>query len=135
MILRNVQWPLVVLLGLLALVGCAKDPRAPKPDPLRYEDYPHITALEKLRRNVVLCHVHEDPGPPMQVVVQVRNRTHETERHIQYRFFFLDHNDVPEDLNPDWRYVKLPARTIVFLQGNALDRDLVKWRLEMRPAR
>ena len=135
MISRNMPWALVALLGLLASAGCAKNPRAPKLDPLRYEDYPHITALEKLRRNVVLCHVHEEPGPPLQVAVQVRNRTHEQERHIQYRFFFLNRGGVPEDPNPDWRYVKLPARTIVFLQGNALDREMVKWRLEMRPAR
>lgn len=126
---------LIVAVGVLVSAGCSKDPRAPEMDPLRYANYPNITALEKLHRNVVLCKVHEEPGPPLQVTVQVRNRTRDDERHMQYRFFFLNENGRPENPNPDWRYVKLPARTIVFLEGNALDRDAVEWRLEMRPAR
>ena len=126
---------IAVVAAVCAIVGCAGKLEGVRSDPLDYNDYPQITVLEKLHRNVVLTRVVEEEGSPLRVTVAVRNRGTDDERHVQYRFFFLDSRGVPEDPNPDWHYLHMPARTAMYMQGNALDRSAVDWRLEVRPAR
>lgn len=132
---RLLFFSLVLFFGLIELA--CNDPHAPargRDDPLPREDYPQIAVLEGLRDAVVISHVDQTPGPPLRIQTTVRNRTDSTERHVQYRYFFLD-GGKPENPNPDWHYMHLPARTEVFMQGNALDASAKEWRLEIRPAR
>jgi hypothetical protein len=128
---------LTLLAVSLWLTGCAhRDaPKAGRPDPLPLEEYPQIAVLEGLHRAVVVTDVKEEPGPPLWVQVAARNKTDDDERHVQYRFFFFNAVGEPESPNPDWHYVRMPARTLVYFQGNALDRSRTDWRLEIRPAR
>jgi hypothetical protein len=121
-----------VVLGLLA--GCKWAPKAGRPDPLPLEDYPQIAVLEGLHRAVMISDVQEDNGPPLAVRVMVRNRTHDDERTIQYRFIFSDDHGKRETAEPDWHVKHLPARTLVEISGNALDDSYTQWQLEIRPA-
>ncbi len=138
---RRVRRPRSVWLGVMLVAVCAAGCGNPHPpgaageDPLAPEDYPQVAALEGLKRKIVVANVVEDPGPPMHVQVTLRNRSRSTERHVQYRFLFFDEQERPENPNPDWHYMHLPARTEVFMQANALDAKAGKWRLEIRPAR
>lgn len=120
----------------LWLTGCGgrHAPKAGRPDPLPLEEYPQIAVLEDLHRAVVVTDVKEEPGPPLWVQVAARNKD-DDERHVQYRFFFLNDAGEPENRNPDWHYMLMPARTLVYFQGNALDKARSAWRLEIRPAR
>jgi uncharacterized protein YcfL len=132
---RAIRRTVVLAAAVCATAGCAHKPHGVRSDPLDYDDYPQITVLEDLHRNVVLSSVVEEEGAPLRVTVAVRNRANDDERHVQYRFFFLDSRGVPEDPNPDWHYMHMPARTMMYMQGNALDKSAVAWRLEVRPAR
>ena len=127
--------PLVVAPLVSTWCGCSYPPKAGRADPVLLKKYPQIAVLENLHRAVVVTEVSEDPGPPLSVQVTARNKTRHDERHVQYRFFFLDTVGKPENPNPDWHYVHMPARTLVYFQGNALDRTCGAWRLEIRPAR
>jgi uncharacterized protein YcfL len=128
-------------IGLLvsaAAGACSDNPYAPREagaDPLPSEDYPQVSALEKLHKVIVVSDVKEDAGPPLKITAAVRNRANDDERDVQYRFFFLDKDGRPENAQPDWRYVHMPARTLVYMTGNALDVGATSWRLEIRPAR
>ncbi len=122
----------VVAIGLFA--GCKWAPKAGRPDPLPLEDYPQITVLEGLHRAVMISDVNEDQGPPLAVRVMVRNRTHDDERTIQYRFIFSDASGKREAAEADWHVKHLPARTLVEISGNALDSRYTQWQLEIRPA-
>lgn len=135
-LLRDPRFATLALAALLALpVGCKWAPKEGKEDPLDLQDYPQITVLEKLHRRVMISEVKVTKGPPLAVNVTLRNREKEDERDIQYRFFWLDKNDVPQDENPDWHYLHMAARTYQYISGNALDDKYTHWRLEIRPAR
>ncbi|HRX85922.1 MAG TPA: DUF1425 domain-containing protein [Phycisphaerae bacterium] len=116
-------------------LACSHNPKAARQDQMAIEDYPQITALEHLDRVLVISDVVEDKGPPLKVTVALRDERDDKERRIQYRFFFFDERGVPENNNPDWRYKELPRRAAVYVDGNALDKNAVDWRLELRPAR
>ena len=75
------------------------------------------------------------PPSALKVTVALRDERDDKERRIQYRFFFFDERGIPENNNPDWRYKELPRRAAIYVDGNALDKDAVDWRLELRPAR
>lgn len=124
-----------VLMMAFGVIGCdsVKAPRSAQFDQL--QEYPKVTALEGLADWVVVSDVMLDPGPPMGVIVPARAKTDGQELDVQYRFFFLDSDDRPLERDPDWRYMRMPSRTRVFMEANALDRDAVDWRLEIRPAR
>ncbi len=126
---------IAVCAALSVLWGCKHPPAAAKTDPLNVQKYPQISALEKLDRAIVISKVIEDKGPPLAVTVVCRNIGDDQERHVQYRFFFFDEAGKPEEADPDWQYVHMPARTYVYLRGNALDANCVDWKLEIRPAR
>jgi hypothetical protein len=115
-------------------VGCKWAPKAGRADPVAMEDYPQITVLEGLHRAVMISEVHQEKGPPLAVRVLVRNRTHDDERTIQYRFIFTDASGKRETAEPDWHVQHLPARTHVQISGNALDSRYTQWQLEIRPA-
>ncbi len=53
----------------------------------------------------------------------------------QYRFIFLDANGVSVGEPMDWRFMVLPPRLQVFMEGVATDSRAVDWRLEVRPAK
>jgi hypothetical protein len=134
--LRHRKLAAVVAAVLLALpLGCVWAPKTGREDPLDLDKYPQIAVLEGLHRRVMISDVKVENGPPLGVTVVARNRTNDDERHIQYRYFWLDASDSPQDENPDWHYVHMPARTYVYLSGNALDAKYTHWRLELRPAR
>jgi hypothetical protein len=121
-----------VALGWMA--GCKWAQHAGRQDPLALEDYPQISVLEGLHRAVMISDVQEDKGPPLAVRVMVRNRTHDDERTVQYRFIFSDASGKREAAEPDWHLKHLPARTLVEISGNALDSRYTQWLLEIRPA-
>ncbi len=125
----------VAVSGLCLAGGCKYPPARAKDDPLRREDYPRIAVLEGLDRAIVVSDVREEKGPPLLVTVTCRNIGDDAERDVQYRFFFYDERGRPEELDPDWQYVHMPARTYIYLRGNALDAGFVDWKLEIRPAR
>lgn len=125
-----------ILAGLLMVtLACSHNPKAIRQDKLSIEDYPQITALQGLDRVLVVSDVMKDPGPPLKVTVAFRDDRDDKERRMQYRFFFFDSTGVPENQNPDWRYIEIPRRAAVYVSGNALDSKAVDWRLELRPAR
>ena len=126
-----------VILSSLS-IGCGDRPKAParaRQDVLAAEDYPQITVERRIRRTLAVSDIVEDPGPPLSVTVPVRSLRKKRDIHVQYRFMFLDASGVPLYRDPDWHYMKMSARTQVFMQGNALDANARDWRLEIRRAR
>ncbi len=120
---------------VLACRHSRRRPGEPNPDPVAYANYPQIATLERLHRYIVVSKVIEDPGPPLSVTSVVRAKTRTDEWDVQYRYFFLDEAGRPLEADPDWRFMHLPARTQMYMEGNALDSTAVDWRLEIRPAR
>jgi uncharacterized protein YcfL len=121
--------------ALVSATGCAStEPKEIREDTIAFEEYPQITPLENLHRRVLLSKVVEDKGPPMTVTVVVRHDDSSDVRHVQYRFLFLDKDELPENADPDWHYAQLEPRTLAYLKGNALSRNASAWRLEIRPA-
>lgn len=119
--------------GLIAACDPIKAPGSAQFDPL--PEYPKVTALEGLKDWVVVNDVVVDPGPPMEVTVPARAKTDYEELNVQYRFFFYDSAGRPLQNAPDWHYMRMPSRTEVYMQANALDTTATDWRLEIRPAR
>jgi hypothetical protein len=132
-----------VLAGvLLTLSGCVNNdpyvsPFAPAKDPLTKETYPQITADGDLAGWLVYDKptITHDSGI-LHVTVPVRTVTTVGEwMKVQYRYIFLDANNVPVKAQPDWQSQTMEPRQQVFLQGNALDTNAVDWRLEIRKQR
>ncbi len=121
----------------LAALGCATQSTAPgaaQPDPLPNNLYPQIAAVDGLDQYIVYRDVVVTTGPPMKVTVPVRAITQGEPLAIQYRYTFLD--ELGRPLNErDWRTLRLPSRTIHFLEASALDNTAHDWLLEIRRAR
>ena len=132
--IRSVCVATACVASLVLLPCCSQSLRSPEPDPLDMDEYPQVVATENLHRVIVISDVAKGESRPLNLTLAIRN-VDDDERSIQYRFFFLDLNNVPEVLDPDWHYLRLPALTGVFIQGNAMDTRAVDWRLEIRPAR
>lgn len=115
-----------------------RPPGAAGMDPLPGDQYPKVEAAEGLSSYIVVSGVEATPASataPMNVVVAIRSQTEYQEIEAQYRFFFFDEKNRPLDTQPDWRRVRLPSRSQVFLEGSAMETNAVDWRLQIRPAR
>lgn len=127
----------MVVVGLS--VGCTSErTKAPKridEDALMAHEYPQITVSRGLKGTITAGDIVEEAGPPVRVTVPVRALTRRRDLHVQYRFMFLDEKGLPLNREPDWHYMRMPSRTQVFMQGNALDANAQDWRLEIRLAR
>ena len=120
---------------MLASLGCSstKPPREAVSEPQIEDAYPQVTIEGKLKiakhRPIV---VPAEGRTPMHVTVPVRLRSNDRAE-VQYRFAFLDDRGAPTGPPMDWRWKVLPPRTVVYLEGGALDHKAVDWRLEIRP--
>lgn len=136
---RRYAVALVVTLPAVLATGCepdmAKAPNRMNTDPLPSAEYPQIVVLDGLSGWLCAGKIVEEAGPPLTVTVPVRALTDNKDLHVQYRFFFLDTEGVPLNRAPDWHYMRMPSRSEVFMQANALDSTAKTWRLEVRPAR
>lgn len=132
---------LAIQAGLMAVCAGCKDGSKPPPgamaDPVLIENYPRVVALDGLQPYIGVAPPVEErtPGQPLKVTVPVRALTNGAELNVQYRFLWLDSRQSPTQPEGDWRYVRMPARSQIFMQGNALDDRATDWRLEIRPAR
>lgn len=121
------------------IAGCNDPVKAPyggKQDPLPAGQYPKITVEGPLQPFLAFENpkVSRDSGV-LKVVTPVRLQSDGQESNVQFRYIFLDAGGMPMRAQPDWRYVRLPSRQQVFLEGNALDAGASDWRLEVRPSR
>ncbi len=119
------------------LAGCnTKAPTAAKPDPLPPVSYPQIATEGKLGNDLYYARpiVRMEPGTPMKVTVPLRLRDDQPVN-VQYRFVFLDTVGAPLDPPMDWRFMVLPPRLQVFMEGTAMSGAARDWRLEVRPAK
>ncbi|MBX3360554.1 MAG: DUF1425 domain-containing protein [Phycisphaeraceae bacterium] len=129
-----------ITISALSLVSCKtsdKPPPGAMADPVLIENYPSVVALEGLQPYIGVSAPVETrtPGQPLAVQVPVRALTNGAELNVQYRFFWLNDQQVPVQEDGEWRYMRMPARSQVFMSGNALDTRATRWRLEIRPAR
>ncbi len=127
---------------IAAAAGCSnhklRPPGSPALDPLPAIQYPKVEAAEGLSKYLVVSGVETTPATarsPMKVVVALRYQTEYQEVEAQYRFFYFDFMNRPLATEPDWRRVRLPSRSQVFLEGTASETAAVDWRLQIRPAR
>lgn len=130
-----------VLLAVMAGPGCQQDtvkaPYGGKQDPLPAQSYPQIAVDGPLQPFLAFDapKVSRDGGV-LKVVTPVRLQSDKGyESDLQYRYTFLDAGGLPLRSQADWRYVRLPSRRQVFLEGNAMDTTASDWRLEVRTAR
>ena len=130
-----------VVLGVaLGLGGCkTQDPNMPpgSPGADTLPGYPQIVAMDGLGRWIVgePAIVEHDPGKLMRVTQPIRSITDTQHLRVQYRFVYLDSSGRPMRAQEEWRYIVIPARTQVFLDGNSLSTEAQDWRLEIRSAR
>src|SRR5699024_6543989 len=96
--------------------------------------YPKIEARGDLEKKIYYGKpvVEHAAGRPLHVSVPVRS-TRQDAIEAQYRFVFFAQDGRALTPEMDWRYIRLPARSQVFLQGTALNKEAVDWRLQIRP--
>jgi uncharacterized protein YcfL len=120
------------------LAGCdtTRPPAAATPDPLPPVSYPQIATDEELKGSLhyALPIIRSQPDTPMKVTVPLRLREDEAVN-AQYRFTFMDAVGAPVGQPADWRFMVLPPRLQVFMEGVAMSPEAADWRLEIRPAR
>ena len=128
---------LFVLPCLLAGCKTPKEPYAADPDPIAPVQYPQIAAEGKLGDHLFYSKPivrMGDASTPMKVTVPLRLRD-DKPVNAQYRFTFLDRDGAPVGPPMDWRFMVLPPRLQVFMEGSAMDSQAVDWRLELQPAK
>ena len=132
----------MLIAGLLVagclLPGCdtTKAPHAVTPDPLPEVQYPQIATEGDLGKFLSYGRpiVRNEPGTPMAVTVPIRLRDNKAVN-AQYRFTFLAEDGGPIGDARDWRFMVLPPRLQVFMEGQSDTLGAVDWRLEIRPAK
>ena len=136
---RRAMTTLAFFLGtaacLINAIGCEYAPAEAKPDPLDRTTYPRVALHEALRDAIVVSDVIEEFSDPLKVTVALRSMTHSSDRVVRYRFIYFDDAGLPQNADPDWHRRRMAARTEVFIKSNALDRDAVDWRMEIKPAK
>ena len=138
--MRPIIFALPAVLALVsALVGCdtTKAPHAGRNDPVVHENLPRISVENKQLADDLAFSppsVQSGPEQPMSVLVQVRYLEDE-KVHVQYRFEFYDRNGRPVGNPMSWRYLRIPPRTPVNMEGAALDTNAVDWKLIVRSSR
>lgn len=128
-------------LAAVLAAGCKTDtvkaPGSAGVDQLPSDQYPKVEATGGLSPYIVISGANVTDGTPtrpMSVVSAVRSTWDKDVLNVQYRYFFFDERNTPLDTDPDWRFVKLPPRSQVYLEGSALDTNARDWRLQIRPA-
>ena len=127
-----------LLSALICMASCNDQYKAPggaRSDPLSSNSYPQIASMEGLEEFLGWDAPIVSHDGVLVITTPVRALTDGKELNVQYRFFFFTQDGRPLDSNPNWRFKRLPSRTQVFLEGNALDSNAEDWRLEIRPAR
>ena len=117
-----------------ALPACSTAPPRALPDNVSEAAYPQIEARGNLEGRVYFQKpvVRRGKDGTFHVSVPVRsNRQNAIE--AQYRFLFFTQDGTPLTPQMDWRYIQLPGRAQVFLQGTSLSKDATDWRLQIRP--
>jgi hypothetical protein len=127
-------------IGLGGLGGCAtQDPAMPPGEPgaEMLSGYPRVVAMDGLDRWLVAdpAIVDRPEGGLLRVTQPIRSITDYEHLRVQFRFAYLDAQGRPMRAAEEWRYIVVPARTQVFMDGNALSTEAVDWRLEIRSAR
>lgn len=130
-----------LLSGLFAAAGCDTGPRPPAgalQDPVLVGQYPNITLDGSLQKFLVVEYnaiVVQPPGPDRTLFLQVplRNQA-DNEVAVQYEFVFFA-QDGREVGRTNYMTAVLPSRRQVMLSGNAIVREAIAWRLDIRSAR
>jgi uncharacterized protein YcfL len=131
----------VLAAALFTLTGCqtsdpVRAPYTPNQDLLTHNTYPKITISGDLMGWLMVDQPTISQDPILHVSVPVRSVTSTGQwMKVQWRYIFLDANNVPVKAQPDWVPVTLEPRQQVFMTGNALDTNAVDWRLEIRTQR
>ncbi|MGD9691139.1 MAG: DUF1425 domain-containing protein [Phycisphaerales bacterium] len=130
-----------LLLGTLGgLAGCNTGTRPPAGvggDPVG-PNYPRVTIDGPLQQYLVIDYPAVVARPPTEsqpLAIQVPARSQaDNEFSIQYNFTWFDANGIQVG-ESGWRTSVLPSRRQMMLSGNALSRNAVNWRLDIRSAR
>ena len=130
----------ILTTSLILLAGCRNDPvRAPytpNQDLLTKTTYPQITTTGDLAGWLLIDKPTVLREGVMKVSVPVRSASSTGQWiKVQYRFTFLDANNVPLRAQPDWQPITMEPRQQVMMQANSLDSNATDWRLEIRPQR
>ena len=122
-------------LGIGGCQGRVMAPGAGRADPILRDNYPAIVAEQELGKFLFFSEplVVVRPDQPMSVTVPVRLRS-DTEVSAQYRFEFFDERHRPLRPEPQWRFIRLPARTPEVLEGVPLATPAADLRLIAPPA-
>jgi uncharacterized protein YcfL len=132
---------LAPIASLLFLAGChnpdpVKAPYTPTQDMLTRTTYPNITASGEIAGWLVFDRPTVTHDNVLRVSVPLRTTAEPGQWiKVQYRFIFLDANNVPVRGQPDWQPMTMEPRQQVFMQANSLDSNATDWRLEIRPQR
>ena len=124
----------MMLVGVVGVgSGCSMQPRSASTDTEANQDlYPQVVVIDPLKVSKHQPIVTESDGvTPMRVTVPVRLKSNKSQE-VQYRFVFLDRKGRPVGPAMDWRWKVMPARALIYMEGEALDTDAVDWRLEIR---
>lgn len=119
---------------MMAGLSACTDPVPAKPDKYTMQTYPQVVTMGNLEGAVAVAQPVVQPagdGTPMRVSVPVRLLDDEP-ANAQYRFTFFDVNGMPLEPAMQWRYVLLPPKTQVFLEGISLQKEATDWRLEIQ---
>jgi uncharacterized protein YcfL len=141
--MKRVMMIASVFVFSFVLTGCSaidKPPHAVKADNVSEAQYPQIATEGNLGNHLsyakpIVRPPGQAPGQtPMRVTVPIRLRDNKAVN-AQYRFTFLGADGGPVGQAMDWRFMVLPPRLQVFMEGSAMDMQAVDWRLEIRPAK
>ncbi len=127
---------LVIPFALTACDVVDKPPHAVKPDNISEVRYPQIATEGNLGNHLSYAKpiVRLDGQTPMSVTVPIRLRD-DKPVNAQYRYVFLARDGQPLSPASDWRFMVLPPRLQVFMEGSAMSNEALDWRLEIRPAK
>ncbi len=130
-----------VAVMVIGAAGCksSQDPNMPPGSPGvdALPGYPQIVTMDGLGQWLVAepSIIQHEPGKLLRVTQPIRSITDYQHLRVQYRFIYMDAQGRPMRAPEEWRYIVVPARTQVFMEGNALSTEAVDWRLEIRSAR
>lgn len=122
------------MLLAVGLSACSTAPPTALPDNVSAAGYPQIETRGDLNKEIYFdkAVVQRSKDGAFHVSVPVRCiKQHAVE--AQYRFIFLAQDGTLLTPRMDWRYIKLPSRAQVFLQGTSLSKNAADWRLQIRP--
>ena len=127
--------PLSLAFSSLPACDTVRAPGSSTADRLPAAAYPQIVVQRDIEQYIVNGTPKVERANIMRVTVPIRLITDHDDMNVQYRFLFLNKDNVPIGEEPGWRWMALSSRNQVFLQGNATDAGAQDWRLEIRPAR